>query len=726
MMPAQSQQSIDMERAVRRLTTPERLRAFFSPRTVALVGASESSAWARNVHHGLKLSGFREGIVVVNPGRKDVFGCETVPSLRDWRESVDLAYLFVGPENVDAVLADAAACGVRNAVVLAAGFGETGAEGAARQKKLVQRAVELNMTLLGPNSLGFVNPAVAAPYGSGLRGPLLRGPVGFVLQSGSLTSALIPFATGRGTGCSLLAAVGNEAVISSMDVFELLLGDEKTQSIALFLETVREPHRFMALSRRALELGKPVTVLKAGRSEAGKRAAMAHTGAMASDDAVVDAAFRQSGVVRVSGLEELVVTAGLLGYQRRLPRGRRMGVVTSSGGGSNLIADKAAEEGFTLPEFSPATAVPLRAALPPFASVQNPLDVTGFWMNTGGSARVLKPEDEALQRVAADPGMDLVVHVMTALPNEKPADPAPAEARIEALAQVMRDAPVPTFTTTLANLPLETYPRELLDRCGIHLLGGVDLALTAIGHATRWNEGRERILAQRAYSAAARTVSAPLRQGAWSEHEAREWLASAGVPVVPAALVGNAEEAVAAAEKLGWPVVVKLCSAEVPHKSDIGGVVLRVASADAVRAAFARVMAAAPGRKLDGALISPMRAQGVEMLVGVTRDPTFGPVLTVGLGGIWVELLHDVALRVLPVGPAEVRAMLEQLRGVALLKGLRGGMVADLDRLSGVILAIAEAALSLGNRLEAVEVNPLLVREDGMEALDALVITTEG
>jgi acyl-CoA synthetase (NDP forming) len=710
--------------ALMRLATPARLRSFFAPKTVALVGASESSAWARNVHHGLKLTGRQDGIVVINPNRKDVFGCPTHASLGELGAPVDLAYLFVGPDNVEPVMREAAAIGVKNVVILAAGFSEAGEEGLARQRSLVERAIELDMTALGPNSLGFVNPSAAAPYGSGLKGPLLSGPVGLVLQSGSLTSALIPFATGRGIGCSLLAAVGNEAVISSMDVFELLIEDERTRSIAMFLETLREPARFRQLCMRALHAGKPVVVLKAGRSEAGKRAAMAHTGALASDDAVVDSVMRQCGVVRVSGLEEMVVTAGLLGYQQRLPQGRRLGVVTSSGGGSNLIADKGAESGFSLPALSEATAASLRAVLPPFASVQNPLDVTGFWMNTGGAGQVLKPEDDALMKVSRDPSMDLVVHVMTALPNEKPADPAPVEARIHALAREMREAPVPTFTLTLANLPLEPYPRDLLAAAGIHLLPGVDLGLTAIDHATRWNEQRASILADPdAPATSTRPLTVRVAPGTWSEWEARQWFQSQGVPFVPAELVKTAAEAVGAAEKAGWPAVLKLCSREVPHKSDVGGVALRLADAEAVRLAFDRVSRAGAGKQVDGVLVSPMRAQGVELLLGVTMDPTFGPTLTVGLGGIWVELLKDVAIRALPLTRPQIRAMLGELRGVSLLEGARGGVAADLDKVVDTIFRFAEAALSLGDALEAAEINPLLVNAGQVEALDALVIT---
>jgi len=711
---------------MRALATPERLARFFAPRIIALIGASESSAWARNVRQGLALTGATDRIRVVNPSRRSFFGIPAVASLGELEEQADLAYLFVGPDRIEAVLREAAAAGIRNAVILAAGFSEAGEAGLERQRRLAALAVELDMTLLGPNSLGFVRPGVAAPYGSGVKGPLLAGSLGLVLQSGSLTSALMPFALGRGIGCSLLAAVGNEAVVSSMDVFEYLLADPSTRAIGLFLETLREPERFLDLAYRALERGCPVIVLKAGRSDAGKRAATAHTGAIASDDAVVDAAFRQAGVIRAESLEEFVTTAGLLASQSRWPGGRRMAVVTSSGGGSNLIADRASELGFDLSAMSPATAAELREVLPPFASVQNPLDVTGAWMSSAG-ASVTKPEDNALKLMAADPEYDLVVHVMTAFPQDEPADRSGVEARITGLAEFMRDAPVPAFTLSLVSLPLGDYPRELLARNGIHLLGGIELGIGAIAHGVRWNERRTAILAAGRTAAMqpapATNPPSPDSEGVWSEHEARMWLGGFGVPFVPAELVHSASEASAAAERLGLPAVVKICQSGLAHKSDVNGVALRLQTGEAVEEAFSRVVTAVPGGR--EALVSPMRQGGVELLVGVSRDPTFGPVLTVGLGGIWVEILHDAQIRVLPVSRETVREMLHDLRGFALLEGARGGLRADLEAVIDAILSVAQGALALGDRLDAVEVNPLLAFEQGAEALDALVVTRE-
>ncbi|MES2988376.1 MAG: acetate--CoA ligase family protein, partial [Pseudomonadota bacterium] len=690
-----------------------------------LVGASESSAWARNVYQGLALTGATDGIRVVNPSGRSFFDIPAAASLSDLDETPDLAYLFVGPDRIETVLREAAAAGIRNAVILAAGFSEAGEAGLERQRRLAALAIELDMTLLGPNSLGFVRPGVAAPYGSGIRGPLLNGSLGLVLQSGSLTSALMPFALGRGIGCSLLAAVGNEAVVTSMDVFDYLLGDDDTRAIGLFLETLREPDRFMALTYRALEREVPVIVLKAGRSDAGKRAATAHTGAIASDDAVVDAAFRQAGVIRADSLEEFITTAGLLATQRRWPAGRRMAVVTSSGGGSNLIADRASALGFALTEMSPSTAEQLRAVLPPFASIQNPLDVTGAWMSSAG-ASVTKPEDNALALVAADPEYDLVVHVMTALPQEAQADPAGVEARIAGLAEFMRDAAVPPFTLSLVSLPLGDYPRELLARNEIHLLGGIELGLGAIAHGVRWSERRAAILAagrEGDMQSLAASPPVPIIGGVWSENDARIWLGSFDVPFVPAELVRSADDAAAAAERLGFPAVVKICEPGLAHKSDVGGVALRLQTADAVREAFDRVVSAISGGR--EALVSPMRQGGVELLVGVSSDPTFGAVLTVGLGGVWVEIMHDASIRVLPVSRETILEMLHDLRGFPLLEGARGGVRADLDAVVDAILSVAQGALALGDRLEAVEVNPLLAFEQGAEALDALVITRE-
>ena len=708
--------------ARRRLARPERLRALFAPRSIALVGASDSSGWGRFIVDSLRTAGFTGPVQPVHPHRPSAFDLPTVPNLRALDEPVDLAFVLAPTRAVEEVLADAAAAGVRNAVVLASGYGDGGGEqGRALERRLVERAIELDITLLGPNCLGFVNAAASvAPFGLGIVPPLRRGPVGIVLQSGALTSNVLSFARAHQVGISLLTSMGNEAVVTTADVLEHLITDDDTEVIGLFLESVRDAPRFVELAARALQVGKPIVALKVGRTEAGQRTALAHTGALAGDDAVVDAAFRQFGVIRVPSLEQLLVTSGLFA-SGQVPRGRRMGVVTASGGACDIIADRSTDEGLEIVEFAETTTERLEAALPPFASARNPLDVTGIILAERGSVHA-GLGDVALEAVVDDPNVDFVLN-MVALPGMPPPDPTAVELRIAQIAASTQRSTVPIVNFTATCSDLAPYPQGLLDRHGLHALAGIEFGLTALGQALRWQETRARAPFRAAGAAVATPPGMPV--GPWSEARSRELVAAAGVPVVPAELVTDAEAAVAAATRYGGPVALKVCSAAIPHKSDIGGVALGVTGAEAVRAAFERVHAAglAVVPEIEGVLVSPMRAPATELFVGVTVDPSFGPVLAVGLGGVFIEVLKDVALRLLPVDAAEVRRMLAELRGAAVLAGARGTRPVDLDRVAEVVARMAAAAMGLGAGLHTLEINPLRVDGDAVEALDVLVVT---
>jgi acetate---CoA ligase (ADP-forming) len=710
-------------RTADQLVSPERLREFFAPRSLAVVGASDTSGWARFFFASATAAGFEGPLIPVHPRHASVFGRPTVPSLRDLAEPVDLAFIMAPLEAVESVLDDAGAAGVRGVVVLASGYREVGDDGRALQDRLVARAADLDITLLGPNCLGFLNAhARVAPFALTIPVPLLAGPVGIALHSGALASVLLSFAKAHAIGISTLTSLGNEAMISTADVLNYLIDDQNTKVICLFLEEIADAAAFAAAAARAQAADKPIVALKVGSSQAGQAAALAHTGSVAGDDAVVDAALRQLNVIRVTSIEELLSTAAVLGYAGR-SAGRRMGAVTTSGGACDLIADRASEEGIELPAFAPATAAAIEQFLPPFAEVRNPLDVTGYFL-ANPRTTALTPVDAALDLAVADPGLDFVLYSGLSLPDAQPPDEASALAldeRVAWLAQRIANAPIPVIATTSTCVDLSDYGRSLLGRHGVHLLAGIDLGVRATGHALRWLAGRDRPRpAARPVTPTSTAISGP-----WPEVPARDLLASFGVPVVPVTMVNAVEAAIHAASSCGYPVAVKISSAQLSHKSDLGGVALGLTTDEAVAAAYHQVMQAAGGVAVDGVTVAPMRAGGVELLAGITVDPTFGPVLAVGLGGIWVEVLGDVSLRVLPVDEAEVRAMLAELRGAALLTGARGQVRADLDRLARVIVAIGDAALSLGGALQSLEINPLWVNGDQVEALDVLVITQE-
>ena len=729
------------EGAARELVTPQRLRAFFAPRSIALVGASDNSGWARFIVASCATAGFSGPLTAVHPRAASAFGLPVVPSLRELPEPADLAFILAPLQAVEGVLDDMGAAGIPNAVVLASGYREVGEAGRALEHALLDRAVANNVTMLGPNCLGFVNPhRRSAPYALALPPPLIAGPVGVALQSGALASVVLAFAKAHAIGLSLLTSMGNETMMKTADVLDYLVEDEATRVICLFLEEIGDPARFARAAEKADRAGKPIVALKVGSSPAGQQAALAHTGSVAGDDAVVDAVLRQLNVIRVTSLEELLTTGAVLGYSR-WPRGRRMGVLTLSGGACDIIADAASAQGVMIPDFSAETEAGIAALLPPFASPHNPLDVTGFGTlaNLSGTKGPLQAVDHALDLAVQDPNLDFVLFSGVVLPEARPPDTQAArtlETRVDWLAERMGSAPIPIIPVASTCVNVSDYGRGLLMRHGLNILGGLNLGLGALGHMLRWLENRGRVQALLANTGPARSAPrgaaspAAWPAGPWSEVEARRLLAGAGVPVVPGGLAGSADEAVEIARRVGLPVALKVCSAQITHKSDVGGVVLGLGSEAEVRAGYEKVRAAGmavPAASVDGVLVTPMRTGGAELLAGVTVDAAFGPVLAVGLGGIWVEVLNDTSLRLLPVDAAEVRRMLGELRGLPLLQGARGARPADLDAVAEVIAALGEAALSLGRAqngaLRALEVNPLWVNGDQVEALDVLVIT---
>jgi acetate---CoA ligase (ADP-forming) len=701
-----------------RAVAPERLAGLLTPRSVALIGATDRSMWSRYTFQNLRAFSPDVPVHCIHPRHEVVHGQPAHRSIGAIGAPVDLAYVMVPTGEVVRVLEEAADAGVRSAVVLTAGFGEAGPEGRELQERVVALARERDMVLLGPNGNGFINAAdQVAPYGLPIAPPLRQGPLGIVLQSGGLASVVLHMAVARNIGISRLVATGNEAMVTATDVLAYLVADERTHAIAAFLESVREPDRFRELADAALTAGKPIVVLKVGRSAAGQEAALAHTGAIVGDVAVTRAALRQSGVVLVDSLEDLLDSAGLLAYERR-PLGRRLAVVAASGGACDLIADRTTDEGLTLPPFPPETVAGLTEVLPPFSNPRNPLDVTGYVVVDPGISR------RSLEVVVdgAAGRYDAVVYNAT-VPQNPPPDPALLLDRFRALRALVDRSPVPVVVEGPPG-DLSAYARSVLDEVGLHVVNGIQHGMTAIGNTVDWHERRAKHLARRE----APPPALPRREGRApvSEWEVREVLKAGGVPVVPGCLAASAEEAAAAARELGLPVVLKVVSRDVTHKTEAGGVALDLRTAEDVAAAYeaitASVRRAAPEARLDGVLVSPMRTGGVELLVSVRRDPTWGPVLAVGLGGVWVEVLEDTALRLLPLTVEDVEEALGELRGAAVLRGARGRRPVSVRRVAEAAVAIAAVAEGLGEALDTLEVNPLWAAGDDVEVLDALAV----
>jgi acyl-CoA synthetase (NDP forming) len=703
----------------------ERLHQFFRPHSIALVGATDNSRWSLYTFENLRNIGFSGPVYLVNPNRAVVHGERAYQALRNLPEPVDLAFVMVSTPRVLPIVKEAASLGTRHFVVLTAGFSEMGAEGARLERELLNFAHEHELVILGPNGNGFINvTSRITPYGLPIALPLNAGPVGVVLQSGALTSAVLAFAQAHGIGLSLLVAMGNESMISVTDVVDYLLEDESTRCIALFLESIRQPAELQRVAQKARKRGKAIVALKIGRSEASSRTAFAHTGALVGNNEINDAALRQLGIIRVSCLEDLLTTAGLVGYSAPLT-GRRMGVVTPSGGACDILSDLAEEVGLVLPAFAPQTVERLQAILPPFSTCHNPLDVTGYIVVDGTI------QQRALEVVVNDPNIDFVLNLAT---TESGRDPTPEALALlllqyDNLNRIIRSAPRPVVLVSNTCTDLSRTVKAVVERTGLYFCAGMEHGMRALGRFLWWSDfihAPARTMPEEALpSLMGVSMRAEDCMGNWSEVRARALLEQAGIPIVPSRLVTSPEEAAQVARDLGLPVALKIQSAALPHKSDVGGIALNLSTEQDVRQEFSammkRVQSSHPEAEIEGILVSPMRPAGVELLVGIVRDPLWGPILTLGLGGIWTEVFKDTAVRILPVQHDEIETMLGELRGAALLQGARGQMRIDLSALSEIIHRISTLAFALGPRLSVLEINPLLVNASRIEALDVLI-----
>ncbi|GAA4663441.1 acetate--CoA ligase family protein [Gordonia humi] len=673
--------------------------------------------FSANAYCNLADFGFADRTFLVNRRGGVVHGQPSVATCAEIGRPVDVAFMQVPQSGTLDALTDAAAAGIRNAVILSSGYGEAGPAGRQAQRELVEHARSLDMLVLGPNHLGFANFVDQIPVTPVASLPRKAGSVALLSQSGASSAAMLSFGTMVGADLSYMVTLGNEAMITAGHVLDFLVDDESTRAIAVFMETIREPEVFAAAARRAAAAGKAIVVLKAGSSELAARTAAAHTGALVGDDRVVDTVFRELGVIRVDSIEDMMITASAAASLGRLDA-PGIGWVSVSGGACDIIADRADDLGAVVPEFSAQTRQRLTDVMPDYGTVQNPLDTTG--------AAIIDPSlfTKAIEIVADDPAIGVVAAV-SSVPWEGDG-PYAAQAVLNGVGAAAPATPITLVNQVLQ--PISSYTTSVLDDAGIgHLIPGLRQSVLALRNIAWWSEVTRNAAAPATAEPVIVSETAP-RRGAWSEATARGVLAQAGVGVVPSDLVSSADEAIAAAAALGRPVAVKIASPDILHKSDIGGVVLDVEGAEAVADAFRRVIDAAaehaPDAPIEGVLISPMRDASVELLVGVVRDRQWGLVLAVAIGGVFVEVLDDSALATVPVGVDRARGLLERLRGGALLTGVRGRAPADLDAVAVAIARIGDLAAALGDDLESLEVNPLRVDGAVIEALDAVITWT--
>lgn len=687
------------------------LDRLLKPRSIALVGATERSIWSVAAVDNLKRFDFDGPVHLVNPKGGTIFGREAFTSCTAIGEAVDAALLMVPVQAMPDVFADLRSAGVGGAVILSAGFAEAGEEGAERQRWLAGIAREAGIRIIGPNCLGFANfSSRTAIWTTPLRRPMPGGTVAIVSQSGALASQLEQFAYQQRVGLTHMISTGNEADVTVADAIAYLAAQPEPRVIALFLESVRQPQAFHDAVRAANDAGKAVVVLKVGTSEATAKAAQAHTGSLVGNDRVFDALCRQLKMARVHSLEELIVTADVLGRIGPLKADTGLALIAMSGGMCEIATDQAEADDVPLAALSDTTIARLRDALPPMASPANPLDLTG--------AAMLEPEliVKAIGAIGADDKVGAIGFVFDA--PLKIDERGFAQRFISQVGAGFKAAGKPCLMISHTFSGVSGDGRAMTDQLGApYSGGGVRHSLAALGHAFR--------LAQRDLRPLPGERTKPTARPR-SEREVLDHLAAHAVPVVPARIAVDAAAATAAARELDAPVVLKIASPDIQHKTEVGGVALNLRGDDAVAAAFESMLDSVrrhrPDARIDGIIVSPMRGRGVELFVGTLRDPQWGLSIAVGLGGVLVEALKDTSLRLLPVSADDVLEMFDELRGKALLDGFRGAPAVDRAAAARAIAAIGDAALALGPDLVSLEVNPLLAIGTQVEALDGVAI----
>lgn len=689
------------------------LSAFFEPRSIMFVGASNdpSRIGGRPLAYCLR-DGFSGAVHAVNPGRDTVQGVRAHRDIASIdTDEIDLAILAIPARDVPRALRDAAAKRVRAAVILSSGFAEIGEEGAALQAEALDIARANAMRLVGPNSLGLIGNGngVCATFSSVIEiGPMRDGPLAIVSQSGAYGAHLAMLALDRGIGISRFATTGNEADVTIADLIDHMAGDPAVGVIGCYSEGIADGRAFLAAVERARVAGKPIVMMKVGRSVAGSKAAQSHTASLAGDDAVFDAVAREAGIERVDTTAEFVDLLYTLSRRPPVP-GNRLGIVTVSGGAGVLMADAASDHGFVLPPMPDAAQARLKAAIP-FGSVANPVDTTAQAMND------LSLVGQAIETMLDDAGYDAVAGFFMNWPDSPALGPK--------LRAAITDAIAGRSDRTMAiamNASADTV--RAFDDAGLLVFDDPSHAIAALGASRRIGEAMRRSASEVQHGT---IVASPLPPRL-DEHRASRLLSAAGVPMANLTYATTPDEVGAIVDALSGPAVLKILSPDIQHKSDIGGVVLGLNDGDAARGAARSMLdgcrVAYPDAEYRGFLVGPMARGEVELLLGGRIDPVFGPVIACGLGGVFVEIFKDVAIAVAPLDEARAEAMLRSLKGWPLLDGARGKPRADVAAAAAAIAAFSRFVAAHADMIVSVEVNPLLVRAQGhgVIGLDAVI-----
>jgi acetyltransferase len=705
------------------------LSKLFWPRSVAIIGASSREGTVgRELFSNVLMNGYTGVVHPVHLTAKSILAVKAYPSIRDVPDEIDLAVIIVPAVAVPATLEECGQKHVRAAIVISAGFKEMGEQGRLLERKVKEKADKYDIAMIGPNCFGMINtdPRVHLNATFGQIMPM-HGSIAFVSQSGALGIAALEFCKAQNIGLSKFVSIGNKADINENDVLTFLKDDAETDVILLYLEDLVNPGEFLELARSITgdgEQTKPILAIKSGRTREGARAASSHTGALAGSDAAYDAFFEQCGILRVDSMSELFDYA--IAFSRQpIPVSNRIVILTNAGGAGIMATDAAIRSGLHLTELSDETKKNLRAELPVLASVANPVDVLGDADE--------KRYASALEKVLADPNVDGVITIWTPTLMAKTADVALAIAGVlgghdagscpppkPVMGCLMSLGDTKEIARALGNIPSYTLPETAVRAMAKMASFGAWLHRPRTDVRVYDDVRRDRVreLVRQSQARASRFVAEP---------EAHEILSCYGLPVLPSALVKTADDAVKAADGIGYPVVIKIVSPDILHKTEFGGVRVNVTDADALRREFngliGTVSEKKPGADIWGVFVQKMAAKGREFILGMNRDPQFGPLMMFGMGGVMVELLQDVAFRVAPVRELSARTMITEVKSYKLLTGFRGNPPGDEEKVVESLMRLSQLVVDFPEITE-VDINPFLVYDQGKGAcaLDARIL----
>ncbi len=686
------------------------LEMFFNPRGVAIIGASESpNKIGHQVLANLIRSGYKGGIYPINPKAEEILGYPCYRSVLDIPDVVDLVVIVVPTQAVAPVLEEAGQKGAKGAVIITAGFREAGPEGRAREGQILEIARRYGMRIIGPNCLGLINTwtPIDTSFAVEATGP---GTIAFCSQSGALGTAVLDYALAGDINLSNFVSLGNKADVDEVDLLNAWREDEHTRVILAYIEGLKDGPAFMKAARETVRV-KPVIAVKSGRTASGSKAVSSHTGSLAGSDAAYDAAFMQSGVFRARSVQELFDYAIAFASQPTL-KGNRIAIVTNAGGPGVMATDALEDYHLTLAKLRPETEQALAAGLPAAANIHNPVDVLG---DAPRSRYVF-----ALDLVLKDPDVDGVLVILTPQSNTEVVPTA------EAVIEVSKNASKPILACWMGG-KVSRAGADLLAKNGVPNYPFPERAVAALGAMYQYYVYQQQppleIETFEVDRASVAALFERIRQEgrtAIGDAEAQDILKAYGITTPKSAVGATPEEAVAICQEIGYPVVMKIASPDILHKSDVGGIIVGVKSDEEARAAFdtliQRALAHKPDATIWGVQVQEMVTNAREVIIGMNRDPQFGPLMMFGLGGIYVEVLKDVVFRVAPMSRRQAEEMVASIRSYKLLTGVRGQAPADVDAVVETILRVAQLVTDFPDIAE-LDINPLLVREKGRGAV---------